>query len=106
MRKSCNALNPLIYICRALWLRGRVSVSLLRGSELNPLMVKHWASYFNLHRSSSLSCVNEYLAIDSGGYVHEQPSCINCSLLRDASQRSRDGVCVNRSVTEVKCKVL
>ena len=35
---------------------------------------------------------NEYLAIDSGGYVYEQPSRINCSIWLDASQRSRDGV--------------
>ena len=36
--------------------------------------------------------LNEYLAIDSGGYVYEQPSCINCSIWLDASQRSLDGV--------------
>ena len=36
--------------------------------------------------------LNEYLAIDSGGYVYEQPSRINCSIWLDASQRSRDGV--------------
>ena len=41
---------------------------------------------------SSLSCINEYLAIASGGYVYEQPSRINCSIWLDASQRSRDGV--------------
>ena len=35
---------------------------------------------------------NEYLAIDSGGYVYEQPSRINCKIWLDASQRSRDGV--------------
>ena len=35
---------------------------------------------------------NEYLAIDSGGCVYEQPSRINCSIWLDASQRSRDGV--------------
>ena len=51
-------------------------------------------------------CINEYLAIDSGGYVYEQPSCINCSIWLDASQRSRDGVWVNRSARKVKCKVL
>ena len=34
----------------------------------------------------------EYLATDSGGYVYEQPSRINCSIWLDASQRSRDGV--------------
>ena len=46
--------------------------------------------------------------MDSGGYVYEQPSRINCSIWLDASQRSRDGVTdlVNRSVREVKCKAL
>ena len=61
---------------------------------------------FTLHCSSSLSWINEYLTIYSGGYVYEQPSCINCSRWLDASQRSRDGVWVNRSVREVKCKTL
>ena len=32
------------------------------------------------------------LAIDSGGYVYEQHSRINCSIRLDASKRSRDGV--------------
>ena len=59
-----------------------------------------------LHCSSSLSCLNEYLTIDSGGYVYEQPSRINCSIWLDASQRSRDGILVNRSVRELKCKAL
>ena len=36
--------------------------------------------------------MNVYLHIDSGGYVYEQPSRINCSIWLDASQRSRDGV--------------
>ena len=36
--------------------------------------------------------INEYLAIDSGGYVYEQPSHINYSIWLDDSQRSRDGV--------------
>ena len=49
---------------------------------------------------------NEYLAIGSGVYVYEQPTRINCSIWVDASQRSRDGVWVNRSVREVKCKAL
>ena len=29
---------------------------------------------------SSLSCVNDYLAMDSGGYVNDQFSSINCSM--------------------------
>ena len=66
--------------------------------------VKTLGKFFTLHCSSSLSCINEYLVIDSGGYVYEQPSRINCSIWLDASQRSRNGVWVNRSVREVKCK--
>ena len=69
-------------------------------------MLKSWASFFTLHCSSSLNCINEYLTIDSGGYMYEQPSRINCSIWLDDSQRSRDGVWVNRSVREVKCKAL
>ena len=42
----------------------------------------------------------------SGGYVYEQPSRINRSIWLEASQISRDGVWVNRSVREVKCKAL
>jgi len=38
--------------------------------------------------------------------VYEQPTRINCCIWLDASQRSRDGVWVNRSVSEVKCKAL
>ena len=38
--------------------------------------------------------------------MNEQPSRINCSIRLDVSQRSRDGVYVNRSVREVKCKAL
>ena len=54
--------------------------------------VKILGVFFTLHCSSSLSCIDEYLTIDSGGYVHEQPSRINCSIWLDASQRCRDGV--------------
>ena len=62
------------------------------GFESCAAMLKPRASLFTLHCSSSLSCVNEYLALDSGGYVYAQPSRINCSIWLDASQRSRDGV--------------
>ena len=60
-------------------LRGRVSDCRLRrpGFESCAAVLKPGAT---LHCSSSLSCINEYLAIDSGGYVYEQPSCINCSI--------------------------
>ena len=72
------------------WLKGRVPDSQLRepGFESCAAVLKPWASFFTLHCSSSLSCLTEDLAIDSGGYVYEQPSRI----WLDASQRSRDGV--------------
>ena len=74
---------------RAQWLRGRASDSRLRepGFESCAPVLKPCASFFTLHCSSSLSCINEYLAIDSGGYVYEQPSRIYCSIWLDASQR-------------------
>ena len=43
---------------------------------------------FSLYCLSLLSCINEYLAIDSGGYVYEQPSHNKCIMWLDASQRS------------------
>ena len=70
------------------WLRGRVS----KRFESCAAVLKPYAVFFTLDCSSSFSCINEYLTIDSGGYVYEQPSCINCSIWLDASQRSRDGV--------------
>ena len=61
---------------RPQWLRVRISDSRLRepGFESCAAVLKPWASVFTLHCSSSLSYINEYLAIDSGGYVYEQPS--------------------------------
>ena len=82
----------IIIICRAQWPRGRASNSRLRepGFEFCAAVLKPWASC-TLHCSSSLSCINKYMVIDSGGYVYEQPSRIKCSIWLDASQRSRDG---------------
>ena len=76
--------------CRAQRLRGRASDSRLRGPRFESCaaVLKPWASFFTLHCSISLSCVSEYQAIDSGDYVYEQSSCINCSIWLDASQRS------------------
>ena len=73
---------------------GRASDSRLRGPgfESCAAVLKPWESLITLHWSSSLSCINEYLAIDSGGYVYEQPSRINCSIWPDASHRSREDV--------------
>ena len=43
------------------------------GFESCAAVLKPWASFFTLHCSSSVSCINEYLTIDSGDYVYEQP---------------------------------
>ena len=98
--------SGVVLFCRVQWLRGRALDSRLwePGFKSCAAVLKPWATYFTLHCSSSLSCINEYLAIDSGGCVYEQPSHINYSIWLDASQRSRDGVWVNRSVREVKLK--
>ena len=95
------------HLCVTQWLRGRASDSRLRGPRFKfcAAVLKPSASVFTPHCSSSLRCINEYLAIDSGGYVYGQPSQINCSIWLDASQSSWDGVWLNRSVMEVKCKV-
>ena len=101
-----NHLFHELWLSRVLWLRGRASDSRLREPGFKPCvtMLKPWASFFTLHCYSSLSCINKYLAIDSGGDVYKQPSCINCSIRLDASQRSWDGVWLNKSAREVKCK--
>ena len=77
-----------LYIAQ--WLRGRASDSQLResGFEFCAAVLKPWVNVFTLHCSSSLSCINEYLAVDSGRCVYEQPSRINYSIWLDASQRS------------------
>ena len=64
---------------REQWLRGRALHSRLgeSGFESCAAVLKLWASFFTLHCSSSLKCINEYLAINSGGYVYKQPLCIN-----------------------------
>ena len=63
---------------RAQWLGGRASDYRLRepGFESCAVVLKHWASVFTLHFSSSLSCTYEYLAIDGIGYVYEHRALI------------------------------
>jgi len=89
--------------CRAQWLRGRAADSRLResGFESCAAVLK---PFFNLQCSSSHSYISEYLAINSGGYVYTQPSRIKYSVWVNASLRSWDGVCLNRSTREVKCE--
>ena len=50
--------------------------------------------------------MNEYLAIDSGGYFLTNSICIFITAWPDASQRSRDGVWLNRSTMGVMCNTL
>ena len=101
-------MNLNSYDHKVQWLRGRASDSRLRGLgfEFRAVVLKPWASFFSLHCSSSPSCINEYLAIDSGGFVYEQPSRCNCSIWLDACQTSSDGIWLNRSVREVSVKAL
>ena len=58
-------------IMEAQWLRGRASDSRLIGPRFESCaaVLNLLASFFTVRCSSSLSCVNEYLALDSGGYV-------------------------------------
>ena len=83
----CIYIYIYIYIYIAQWLRVRASDSRLRkpGFESCVAVLKPWASFFTLHCSSSLSCINEYMVIDSSEHVYEH---ISCSKWLDASQRS------------------
>ena len=59
---------------------------------------------FTLHCLSSLSCMNEYLDIYSMDICVWLVACALIAACLDASQRSRDGVWLNRSAREcVKC---
>ena len=100
------------------WLRGRASDSRLREPRFESCaaVLKPLARLFTLHCSSSFSCINEYLAIDSGGYVCEQPSRINCSRLYSSGGGiccnsdlcwyfSEGGICYNNDGTEAKMHV-
>ena len=49
--------------------------------------------------------MNGYLAIDNGGYLHEQPSRINCSVAGYFPEKLK--LCLmEKSAREVKCKAL
>ena len=79
-------------ITTAQWLMGRASDSRLQEPRFESCaaVLKPRASFFTLHCSSSPSCINEYLAIDSDGYVYEQHSRVNCCIWLE--KRSQDGV--------------
>ena len=85
---------------------GRCVLS-IRGPRFEPcvavLQIVHIV--FTLHCPSSLRCIHEYLVIDNGWCLTNNLRALIAAWL-DASQRSWDGVCLNRSAREVKCKVL
>ena len=63
----------------------------------------------SLHRSPcSLSCINEYLAIDSGGNVSDLVLARNCCLqARMLPTEAENGVGMNRYIREgKKCEAL
>ena len=78
----------------------RASDSQLRESRFEHILycVKPWANLFTLHCSSSLSCRNKFLDLDSGGYL-----CIVKALFA-AWLNTYHGVWLNRSarVSNVK----
>ena len=80
--------TAILIWCRAQWLRGRSLDFRPRepGFVSCAALLKPWAIIFTLYCSSSLSYINEYLAIDSRGYVYEQPWRINCSIWLDARE--------------------
>ena len=63
----------VVVIAAAVVGRGRALDSRLREPGFESCGVKAMATFFTLYCSSSLSCINEYLAIDSGDYVCEYP---------------------------------
>ena len=75
----------------------------------NPLCYRFevWAFSFTSRRLSRLSCINEYLALDSGGNVSDLVLARNCCLARMLPGEAENGVGMNRSVREGKtCKAL
>ena len=86
------------------WLRGRASDPPLRGPVFESCAAMSNLGHvsFTRHCSSSLSCMNEYLAVDNGGYLYEQPSRINCSAAGSFTEKSR--LCSIKQVRQsVKC---
>ena len=66
MSANLNGFFWLWFYHGAPWLRGRELDSRLRGPgfESCAAVLKPWASFFTLHFSSPLSCINEYLVVD------------------------------------------
>jgi len=62
-------------------------------------LVWNFGQFFTLHCYSSLSCVSDYLAITSGGYLYMNSLCKIIAAWLDASRRSQDGVQLTRSAS-------
>ena len=78
------------------------------GSNPPLLPFRRLGMFRSLHRRlCSLSCINEYLAIDSGGNVNDLVLARNCCLARMLPGEAENGVGMNRSVREgKKCEAL
>ena len=61
----------------ALWLEHR---TLSRENPCSNALFLVWAISFTQRCLGSFSCINEYLVLDSGGFVDGEPLCSNCSL--------------------------
>ena len=76
------------------------------GFESPLLPFRRLGIFRSLHcRPCRLSCINEYLAIDSGGNVSEW-SLRNCCMARMLPREAENGVGMNRSARGGKCKAL
>ena len=73
------------------------------GSNPPLLPFRRLGIFRSLHRRPcSLSCINEYLTIDSGGNVSDFVLARNCCLARMLPGEAENGVGMNRSVREGK----
>ena len=71
------------------------------GSNPPLLPFRRLDIFRSLHRRPcSLSCINEYLAIDSGGHVSDLVLARNCCLARMLPGEAENGVGMNRSFKE------
>ena len=66
-----------------MWPHNHCRAQLLKGRVLDFLLKERYETLgklFTQHCTCSFSWMNDYLAIDSGGYLYKQPSHINCSM--------------------------
>ena len=67
-----------------------------------PLLPFRRLGIFVLSIDAPVDCINEYLAIDSGGNVSDLILARNCCLARMLPREAENGVGMNRSVREGK----